>query len=109
MWENLQVIPFNNWQLITETKQLETPTWVPKTRHDFSLLRKMKKQDLLNIGMRIWDNRNQKSLYLFPKEWYPNIPEGITVYDIFDKREKFSKKTHGNDERFGVLSYGLLI
>lgn len=105
MWERVRVIPYDCYTLNESNKV----NWIPKTTKDFNILRRMKKKDLLKLGMKIWEIKNQKALFLFPQEWYETIPEGFTVYDIFGEREKFSKKTHMKENRFGALPYGIMI
>ena len=46
--------------------------------------------------------------YLFPKEWYPNIPEGMAITNILGDELKFIPGETDDDSRFGCLCFGLV-
>jgi len=48
------------------------------------------------------------NLWLFPKEWYNSIPDGLEVVDINGKREDFKRHETDNDTRYGALAYGFV-
>lgn len=55
------------------------------------------------LGMVQWD----KSLWLFPKEWHSEIPEGFPCYAVSEKKMYFSKNSSFHYIE-GVLGYGVL-
>lgn len=62
------------------------------------------KEELRAMGMGNWDGR----LMLFPKEWYPFIPENFEITSsINGKSEKFRRGVTDDDIRFGCLAYGV--
>jgi len=64
-------------------------------------------RDILNdIGLRRWDEE-EPVLYLFPCEWYDDIPEGYEIESISGRKEPFKKGKTSNDRRFGMLAYGI--
>lgn len=79
------------------------PKPAPESREDFEALRELPVDDLLDMGLRKWDD----SLLLFPAEWYDHIPEGFEVTTILDETKRFDPDTCSNDRRFGVLAYGI--
>jgi hypothetical protein len=50
-----------------------------------------------------------RMLWVFPVEWYPRIPAGLPVVDIFFRVEPFEPGVTDDDYRFGCLSYGVLV
>lgn len=70
--------------------------------------------ELLELGCRPWDAEDEPTvpghlLYLFPAEWYWQIPEGFEVVDINGQRSKFQRGVTSGDRRFGALAYGVLV
>jgi len=55
------------------------------------------------------DDLSKYVLYLFPKEWYGSIPNGLEVVNINGGREKFEKGKTDPDTRFGALAFGFLL
>lgn len=64
------------------------------------------KKLLINKGCCLWSRETQ--LMLIPHKYYNKIPEGIELVDIFDKRFYFKKGKTDNDQRAGMLAYGML-
>lgn len=65
------------------------------------------------MGMRPWnkpspDEFNGKTLWLLPASWYPDLPNGFKFVHIDEQSEPFSKGKTSDDQRFGVLSFGLV-
>lgn len=77
----------------------------PLTLEEFEGLRTKSRADLIAMGLRPWDD---SGLLLFPVEWYPLIPHGFEVVDIFGNTEAFGPDTD-DDCRFGVLSCGIVV
>ena len=69
---------------------------------DFEELRKLDREARLKAGMRLWDTKT--NLWMFPGEWYPLIPAGTEIVDIFGSVEKFVPGETDDDIRFGMLS-----
>ena len=46
--------------------------------------------------------------YLYPKEWYNFLPEGINIIDISGKVEKFKRGFTDDDARYSCLAYGFV-
>lgn len=79
-------------------------SYMPLTVEEFDALRDLPRSELERIGLRSWDG----SLMLFPHEWFPLIPSGFEVVDIFGNTEAFDPATADDDCRFGVLSFGII-
>jgi hypothetical protein len=69
---------------------------------------KLTKAILTKFGCRPFSEPDKDGyvLYLFPENWYPQIPDGSIVDDAFGKREKFNKRKYDNESRFGSLIFG---
>lgn len=92
-----------------ETPQFERidgrePAESPVIEQEFDMLKTLSESELRDAGLQPWDEDHV--LWLFPAEWYPHIPEGYPVTDIFGETEPFSRDS-SNDQRFGALSYGI--
>jgi hypothetical protein len=74
----------------------------PQTRESWEHLRHMTRKQALAAGLVSWNG----SLFLFPADWFPAIPDGFAVVSIFGESKPFSA-TMGNDSRFGALAYGI--
>ena len=97
-------------QLTITTPQFERTDgrvigYFPRTVQEFDALKKLSHKSLMTIGCCLWDEGH----YLYPKEWYWNIPTGYVVTDIFDSEEPFVPGTTDDDIRFGCLSYGFKV
>lgn len=71
----------------------------------FSGLAGLPKESLKKIGMQAW---GEYGLWLFPYQWYPAIPRGLLVTDIFGNEEEFIPGVTDDDMRFGALSFGIV-
>ena len=69
---------------------------------DFAALPNATKEERLALGMQHWD----ESLWLFPYEWFPIIPEGLVLKTINGETITFNEHTTPSDTRYGMLSYG---
>lgn len=79
--------------------------YYPLTLAEFERLKTLTADELKELGLRGWDEEGR--LWLFPHEWFPHIPEGFEVTDINKQREQFDPETSDDDQRFGVLPYGV--
>jgi len=62
-------------------------------------------------GLAPWDEPDEHGdvLWLFPAEWYDDIPEGFLITDIDGNDEVFESGVTDNDRRMGYLAFGMLI
>jgi len=98
-----------------ETLEIKTPQFdrrdgvepeePPLTEEEFDQLRELSTEELSELGLRKWD---ESGLMLFPHEWYPHIPDGVTVTDINGETYEFDRIGSSRDKRFGVLAYGIV-
>jgi hypothetical protein len=73
---------------------------------DFANLSLKDDAELKALGCCIWDNDDNGTTWLFPKEWYAFIPDGLPVLDINGETESFKSGVTDDDYRFGCLSFG---
>ncbi len=70
--------------------------------------------EMLELGMRRWaqelieGKETGRTLWLFPLSFYPYIPAGFPIVDLNFKREVFQPFVTDNDDRFGLLAFGVL-
>ncbi len=97
-------------------------TYIPDCIEEFDIITKTYPREILHkMGCSVWEEyyggkiTNDNSYlklndvhYLFPIEWYDNIPHGYKMVDIFGDKTTFSKEQCNNDSRFGCLSYGFV-
>lgn len=78
---------------------------------DWRALRHMSPVALNELGCQQWDEPDDRGevLMLFPGEWYPTIPEGHPITDIFGVTEAFKRGHRNDDSRYGVLSFGVCV
>ena len=100
-----------------ETVQIATPQFkrtdgltVPLLQVSFSNLPLYDDATLKAIGCQPWDepNADGETLWLFPAEWYPIIPDGTPIVDIFGEHETFKRGETDDDIRFGALAFGFI-
>jgi hypothetical protein len=65
---------------------------------------------LKQMGVCPFDKNKKTGLtfYLYPGEWFNNIPKGYKVLCIDGREYLWDKKTCDDDIRYGCLSYGFL-
>jgi len=93
-------------QVITpqfEREDGKEPRPAPEREEDWEALRDASDDELLELGMRRWD----EGLWLFPFEWHGEIPLAFRVETINDRTKKFNPETMPPEKRFGVLPYGV--
>ena len=77
-------------------------TYYPRTVEEFNALHNMTDHGLKAIGCGQWDEKT----WLYPFEWYWNIPNGYIVHDINDTDKAFKPGVTCDDKRMGFLAYG---
>jgi len=80
-------------------------TEFPKTVEEFDALRYLYDEDLQKLGLQKWDDNGH---WLFPYQWYDNIPNGYPIVSISGETELFIKGETDDDMRFGALAYGFI-
>lgn len=64
------------------------------------------KDDVLEgLGLQPWDEDRQ--VWLFPVEWYEDIPEGFEIITINDEVKEFDRDEDTKEARFGALPFGI--
>lgn len=87
----------------TDGKQVAVPSFSPE---DWANLPKKSDEELIALGLGVWDTKADGTQYLFPKEWYDIIPKGLMVMCIDGDEEPFEPGVTDNDYRYGCLAYG---
>ena len=85
-----------------------TPEKCPETLEQFSQLMALSQEELLKRGCRIWNTFDNKEHWLYPGEWYDNLPEDLPIVTILNKFELFEKGITPSDTRYGMLAYGFV-
>lgn len=79
-----------------------TITYFPRTEREFDALRELSDDALMAIGCGLWGDGH----WLYPHEWYQNIPAGYLVVSILGEIKPFIPGETDDDVRFGCLAYG---
>ena len=81
---------------------------VPIPVVDFANIAQLPESTLKAIGCQKWDDpdKNGYVTWLFPYEWYPHLPDGLPIVDIFGEEGVFKKGETDDDMRCGALSFG---
>ena len=66
----------------------------------------LKLSELKQLGFKAWDG---SGLYLIPLWLRPFLKTGSIVKSIDGKISGYSPEGHDNDQRFGVLAYGVVV
>lgn len=74
----------------------------------FQALKDKSAEYLLSMGCQIWSVEDNKTLWLYPTEWYDIIPDGLEIADISGGVELFKKGETDDDRRVGALSFGFI-
>lgn len=102
--------PGEKLEILTPQFERVDGVQVPKPV-DFSDWENLSTQDdatLRALGFGIWEKDEKGTHWLFPKEWYDIIPNGMNVTDINGEVEPFVKGETDDDYRFGCLSFGFI-
>ena len=111
LMEAIGVKPGDSVQFITPQFQRTdglTVTYFPQTVDEFSCLYMFSEETLKKLGCQKWDGNCDEIHWLFPKEWYSCIPDGLEVVDINGDVEIFKRGETDDDIRFGCLPYGFI-
>lgn len=81
------------------------PAEPPATPEAWEALKGLGVAELKALGFGLWSATSR--LCLFPGEWYPHIPQGFPITDIFGDESTFSK-AQDRDTRMGCLAYGIV-
>lgn len=73
---------------------------------DYANLNLKTDAELKALGCGVWGSDDKGTTWLFPKEWYAFIPDGLPVVDINGETEPFKAGVTDDDYRFGCLSFG---
>lgn len=60
------------------------------------------------LGLGIWEKDEKGTHWLYPKEWYSLIPDGLPITHIDGEKTTFCKGVTDDDYRFGCLSFGFI-
>lgn len=86
-------------------KKIIPPEYTPE---DWANLPGRSHEDLIGLGFRVWNKSEDGTHYLFPKEWYDVIPEGLQLKCINGKTEIFKRGITDDDHRYGCIAYGFV-
>jgi hypothetical protein len=75
---------------------------------DWANLRTKDDETLRALGFGVWDKDERGTHWLFPKEWYSVIPNGLIVTDINGEDGPFIRGETDDDYRFGCLPFGFI-
>ena len=77
----------------------------------WSMLATLPRATLKAMGCCAWDEPDADGnvLMLFPGEWYPYIPKGLSIVDINGEQETFEPGITDDDISYGCLAYGVII
>lgn len=81
----------------------------PKTIQEWAELPKLSSEKIREMGIGVWEKENGMTHYLFPKEWFNYIPQGLLCTFISGEIEPFDKATTDDDYRFGCLAFGFIV
>ena len=87
----------------TDGIQVPVPMFSP---NQWANLYRMDKTTLRELGIGVWDESDAGTHYLFPKEWYGIIPNGLMVKFIDGEEAPFERGVTDDDYRFGCLAFG---
>ena len=88
----------------------EKPLSKTMTKREFQrIVPQANERQLMDIGFKLFKKINGCKLLLIPKALFKSIPTNFQVVDIFGKAEHFNPNTSDDDERFGCLSYGVVV
>lgn len=93
--------------LLEHRSSLRVTPPCPKTVVEFDRWRTKKHEELLNLGLALWDK--DSNLYLLPASWCRQLPKGLELTSIDGARVVVGRDRIECDHRFGYLAYGLLL
>lgn len=89
----------------TDGLKIKVPEYTPE---DWASLPDKSHDELTALGFGVWNKTSEGTHYLFPKEWYNVIPEGLELKCIDGKTEIFKRGVTDDDHRFGCIAYGFV-
>lgn len=106
------VQPGESLQIVTpqfeRTDGVTVPSPADFTRADWENLHTRPAETLEALGLGIWTKDKKRTHWLYPKEWYGLIPDGLPIVQIDGERELFKRGETDDDYRFGCLSFGFI-
>jgi len=86
------------------------PQVIPDTKLAWNLIHTLPSDELHKLGCQKWDyyENGEKILWLYPKEWFDSIPDGLPITTINKEHKQFNKAEMSDDTRFGALAFGFL-
>lgn len=84
-------------------------TYRPKGAADLDRIKQLPHEDMIKLGLGVWEHVNDCTHYLFPAEWYDCIPDGYLVTFIDGSTEPFVRGETDDDRRFGMLPFGWIV
>ncbi len=90
----------------TDGVKVDLPNYSPE---DWAALPKKDAAELKALGIGVWNTSEAGTHYLFPKEWYSIIPNGMMVKFIDGDEEAFEAGVTDDDYRYGCLAYGFFV
>jgi hypothetical protein len=78
-----------------------------KKREFKKILQTANLDELLGLGFCLWDEKSK--LYLIPHKFYNLIPKNFKIITIGGNTELFKHGKTDDDQRFGMLAYGIVI
>ena len=80
----------------------------PKTVEEFDALKYLSRENLRKIGCKLWDDFGGSRHWLYPPEWYGNVPDGYTLLFTDGHKESFSYGQTTRLLEIGGLSFGFV-
>ncbi len=89
-------------------------------REWYEALAFLPRPELESLGMGVWGRQPMNDveransagtgpfLFLFPKDWYDKLPDGLPITYISWEKGVFKHGETDDDYRFGCLAYGIL-
>lgn len=71
------------------------------------VMRRLDEDTLVRLGLKKWHGTDENEIWLFPVEWYENIPERFEIITIFERVKEFDRSEDLKEERGGVMPFGI--
>lgn len=106
------ILPGEKIEIITpqfaRTVGVQVPVLQDFSRTDWDDLDTRDEATLKALGLGIWKRDETQIHWLFPKEWYDSIPNGLEIDFIDGEKGAFTKGETDGDYRFGCLAFGFV-
>lgn len=83
-------------------------SYVPNTEQEYDALCLMSDESLKKIGCQVWEDNRFWTHWLYPVQWYEDIPDGYEVTTIAGQKEIFMLGKTSCDARNSALGYGFI-